>query len=194
MPGKQSSSIIDDQRNTPQYKRELALCKKAGGDIAAIFKLNLDLKQLTEVRKGLVAAVDIYKYMDPERPWVDMQEYRLELEQNVDLTKYRQQDYDVEQLAELRQGLVDGVDITQFDNKNYTPEQMKQLEKDDAGVQFSHSLEEQIGGQLEAGFMLLALYEDTNGEGRLHELHIPTFLAMRSRKPVGRSPVRCAVN
>ena len=127
MPGKQSSSIIDDQRNTPQYKRELALCKKAGGDIAAIFKLNLDLKQLTEVRKGLVAAVDIYKYMDPERPWVDMQEYRLELEQNVDLTKYRQQDYDVEQLAELRQGLVDGVDITQFDNKNYTPEQMKQL-------------------------------------------------------------------
>lgn len=65
------------------------------------------------------------------------------------------------------------------------PEQMKQLEKDDAGVQFSHSLEEQIGGQLEAGFVLLALYEDTNGEGRLHELHIPTFLAMRSRKPVG---------
>ena len=64
------------------------------------------------------------------------------------------------------------------------PEQMKQLEADDAGVQFSHSLEEQIGGQLEAGFMLLALYEDTNGEGRLHELHIPTFLAMRSRKPL----------
>lgn len=63
------------------------------------------------------------------------------------------------------------------------PEQMKQLEKDDAGIQFSHSLEEQIGGQLEAGFLLLALYEDTNGEGRLHELHIPTFLAMRSVKP-----------
>ena len=68
-------------------------------------------------------------------------------------------------------------------NPLQNPEQMKQLEADDAGVQFSHSLEEQIGGQLEAGFMLLALYEDTNGEGRLHELHIPTFLAMRSRKP-----------
>ena len=62
------------------------------------------------------------------------------------------------------------------------PEQMKQLEKDDAGVQFSHSLEEQINGQLEAGFTLLELYEDTNGEGRLHELNIPTFLAMRARK------------
>ena len=63
------------------------------------------------------------------------------------------------------------------------PEQMRQLQKDDAGVQFSHSLEEQIGGQLKAGFRLLELYEDTNGEGRLHELHIPTFLVMRSQKP-----------
>ena len=63
------------------------------------------------------------------------------------------------------------------------PEQMRQLEEDDAGVQFSHSLEEQIGGQLEAGFTLQALYEDTNGEGRLHEMNIPTFLAMRSVKP-----------
>ena len=70
------------------------------------------------------------------------------------------------------------------------PEQMKQLEEDDAGVQFSHSLEEQIGGQLEAGFTLLALYEDTNGEGRLHEMNIPTFLAMMSRKPA--SSKECA--
>ena len=66
------------------------------------------------------------------------------------------------------------------------PEQMRQLQEDDCGVQFSHSLEEQIGGQLEAGFLLLELYEDTNGEGRLHELHIPSFLAMRAKKPEAR--------
>ena len=63
------------------------------------------------------------------------------------------------------------------------PEQMKQLEDEDSGVQFSHSLEEQIGGQLEAGFRLMEIYEDTNGEGRLHELNIPTFIAMFSVKP-----------
>lgn len=63
------------------------------------------------------------------------------------------------------------------------PEQMKQLEEADCGVQFSHSLEEQIGGQLEAGFRLLELYEDMNCEGRLNELNIPTYLAMRSQKP-----------
>ena len=61
-------------------------------------------------------------------------------------------------------------------------EQRKQLEADDSGMQFSHTLEEQIGGQLEAGFTLLSLYEDTNGAGRLHELNIPTFLAMRAVK------------
>jgi hypothetical protein len=62
---------------------------------------------------------------------------------------------------------------------------MRQLKADNSGVQFSHSLEEQIGGQLEAGFVLLSMYEDTNGEGRLHEMNIPTSLAMRSVKPAG---------
>ena len=63
-------------------------------------------------------------------------------------------------------------------------DQMAQVQQSQSGVEFSHSLEEQIGGQLEAGFILKELYEDTNGQGRLHELHIPTFLAMRSQKPV----------
>ncbi|MBQ4370543.1 MAG: class I SAM-dependent methyltransferase [Oscillospiraceae bacterium] len=62
------------------------------------------------------------------------------------------------------------------------PDQMKQLSDEDAGVQFSHSLEEQIGGQLKAGFIITDIYEDTNGEGRLHELNIPTFLAIRAVK------------
>lgn len=48
------------------------------------------------------------------------------------------------------------------------------------GVQFSHTVEEQIGGQLEAGFRLTGIYEDTNGSGRLHELNLPTFWATRS--------------
>ena len=62
-------------------------------------------------------------------------------------------------------------------------EQRKLLEREDCGMQFSHTLEEQIGGQLEAGLVLLDLYEDTNGEGRLHELNIPSFIATRSMKP-----------
>lgn len=56
------------------------------------------------------------------------------------------------------------------------------MEKEDCGIQFSHTLEEQIGGQLKAGFVLLDLYEDTNGTGRLHDMNIKTFLATRSIK------------
>ena len=59
----------------------------------------------------------------------------------------------------------------------------RQLEEDDAGMQFSHTLEEQIGGQLKAGFVLKDLYEDTNGEGRLHELNVKTFVATLAVKP-----------
>ncbi len=51
------------------------------------------------------------------------------------------------------------------------------------GIQFSHTLEEQIGGQLKAGLQLLDLYEDTNGSGNLHAHNIPTFLATRAVKP-----------
>ena len=55
--------------------------------------------------------------------------------------------------------------------------------RDDVGVQFSHTFAEQVGGQLKAGFMLTHLFEDYNGYGRLHELHIPTFVATRAVKP-----------
>lgn len=51
------------------------------------------------------------------------------------------------------------------------------------GIQFSHTLDEQLRGQIQAGFRILDLYEDTNGEGRLHELGIPTFWATCAEKP-----------
>ena len=62
------------------------------------------------------------------------------------------------------------------------PEHRRQMEEGDYGIQFSHSLEEQIGGQLEAGLSLTHLYEDTNGDGNLHDHNIPTYIATRSIK------------
>lgn len=54
--------------------------------------------------------------------------------------------------------------------------------KNDWGIQFSHTIEEQIGGQLKAGFILTDIYQDTNGGGYLHELNVPTFFATRAIK------------
>lgn len=57
-----------------------------------------------------------------------------------------------------------------------------ELMENDMALQFSHTLEEQIGGQFKAGFQLKDIYEDTNGSGPLHEKNIPTFIATRSIK------------
>jgi SAM-dependent methyltransferase len=63
------------------------------------------------------------------------------------------------------------------------PTLYEELMQSDDGVQFSHTIEEQIGGQLRAGFVLTDVYEDTNGYGKLHEFNIPTFWATRAVKP-----------
>jgi len=54
--------------------------------------------------------------------------------------------------------------------------------KNDWGIQFSHTIEEQIGGQLQAGFEITDIYQDTNGAGKLHEFNVPTFYATRAIK------------
>ena len=56
------------------------------------------------------------------------------------------------------------------------------LKKMDCGYQFSHNLSEQLGGQLKAGFILTNIKDDTGGEGRLHEMNIPTFIMTRAVK------------
>jgi len=63
------------------------------------------------------------------------------------------------------------------------PGHRRVLEATDSGIQFSHTLEEQLGGQLKAGFILTHLLEDTNSTGRLRELNIPSFVMTRAVKP-----------
>ena len=46
-----------------------------------------------------------------------------------------------------------------------------------------HSLEEQLGGQLEAGFVLTHLFEDSFAEKDLLSTFLPTFMATRAVKP-----------
>lgn len=68
----------------------------------------------------------------------------------------------------------------------FNPLKNKQLYEDSIknnwGIQFSHTIEEQIGGQLQAGFELTDIYQDTNGAGKLHEFNIPTYYATRAVK------------
>ena len=61
----------------------------------------------------------------------------------------------------------------------------KQMEKviaEDSAVEFSHSLEEQLGGQLKAGLRLTHLFDDFNGDGAMQKRGIATFHATRAVK------------
>jgi SAM-dependent methyltransferase len=55
--------------------------------------------------------------------------------------------------------------------------------RENAGVQFSHTLEEQIGGQIRAGFILTGLFEDRDreGEGLLRD-YMPQYIVTRALK------------
>lgn len=49
-------------------------------------------------------------------------------------------------------------------------------------LEFGHSLEDQIGGQILAGFVIAGFYEDNSG-GDLLDKHINTFIATKAVKP-----------
>lgn len=59
----------------------------------------------------------------------------------------------------------------------------KEAIENDWGIQFSHTIDEQIGGQLKAGFILEDIYEDTFNEGNLGLHNVPLFYATKARKP-----------
>ncbi len=60
----------------------------------------------------------------------------------------------------------------------------RQMAENDEGIQFSHTMEEQLGGQLEAGFRLTDLYEDRDrpGGAKIGE-YAPQYMATRAIKP-----------
>ena len=63
----------------------------------------------------------------------------------------------------------------------YTREEHTRLFGPDAPLEWSHTLDEQIGGQLEAGFLLAGLYEDRDPGEKLSQ-YTPLYLATRAIK------------
>lgn len=59
----------------------------------------------------------------------------------------------------------------------------EELESKNGAVEFGHSLEEQIQGQIAAGFVITGFYEDTFGGERLLDRFCPSFIATRAVKP-----------
>jgi len=68
-----------------------------------------------------------------------------------------------------------------FDARQLSPEERADEFDENSPLEFSHSLADLVGGQLEAGFLLAALYEDTQ-KSALGE-YLPAYIATRAVKP-----------
>jgi len=62
------------------------------------------------------------------------------------------------------------------------PEIAKKLIADGDALEHSHTLTEQLGGQMDAGFHIIGMYEDHHGTSAVSE-YTPTYIATRALKP-----------
>ena len=71
------------------------------------------------------------------------------------------------------------------DLKHLPAEQRQRYLENEEPLEFSHTLEDQIGGQLDAGFVLIGFFEDAYGEEEndLLTKYMPMFIATRAVKP-----------
>lgn len=68
------------------------------------------------------------------------------------------------------------------DLTHLTPEERERYRRDLQPMEFGHSLDDQIGGQLDAGFVLVGFYEDV-WPGQTLSDYMPHYIATRARKP-----------
>ena len=90
------------------------LYSRAGLDYNTVRAKGFDSYQLAEIQKGLEAGISVTDYLDPEMPWTEMEECRLELEQGIDLSSYRNQGYSTDRLSQIRQGMIAGLDVSVY--------------------------------------------------------------------------------
>ena len=62
-------------------------------------------------------------------------------------------------------------------------EEVRQQVERGEPLEFGHTLEDQIGGQLDAGFLIAGFYEDRHGDDDPIAAHMPTLIATRAIKP-----------
>ncbi len=61
-------------------------------------------------------------------------------------------------------------------------EKLDQLKQNNEALIFGHSLSDQIGGQMDAGFMITDMYEDDWGGENNLDKYFPVYIATRAIK------------
>jgi SAM-dependent methyltransferase len=71
------------------------------------------------------------------------------------------------------------------DTDHLSEEKIRRADEYGSPLEFSHTLEDQIGGQIDAGFLITGFYEDHDRKGQETPLsrYMPTYIATRAVKP-----------
>jgi SAM-dependent methyltransferase len=88
--------------------------------------------------------------------------------------------FDLDEL--VRGKLVVGNRLPYSDLTSRSPESLEAFLKTGEALEFGHSLDDQIGGQIDAGFVITGFYED-RWPDHLLDNHFPTFMVTRAQKP-----------
>jgi SAM-dependent methyltransferase len=117
----------------------------------------------------------------PEVRPVWREAYRVLREGGFLLAGFNNPDLYIFDFPKAEQGVFEVKYSIPFDAMQLPEEERARIFGDDP-LEFSHSIEEQIGGQLEAGFQLIGLYEDqiSSPEGKF----MPGYFATRAKKQV----------
>ncbi|MBJ9990777.1 MULTISPECIES: hypothetical protein [unclassified Paenibacillus] len=59
----------------------------------------------------------------------------------------------------------------------------EEIAKNGIPLEFGHTLEQQLQGQIDAGFVIAGFYEDTFGGEKLLDRYTSSFIATRAVKP-----------
>lgn len=90
--------------------------------------------------------------------------------------------YIFDPLAEDRGEVLVRFPLPYSDAKSLPPDELESVRREYHTLEFSHSLEEQIGGQLQAGFYLAGMYEDREPKRPVAK-YLPDMIATRSLRP-----------
>jgi len=83
--------------------------------------------------------------------------------------------------AEARGELSVRFPLPYADTKDLPEDELRRSVEENHTVEFSHSFDAQLGGQMRAGFALCGFYEDTQA-GRLSSKYLPAAFATKAVK------------
>ncbi|MGG3283905.1 class I SAM-dependent methyltransferase [Paenibacillus solani] len=80
-----------------------------------------------------------------------------------------------------KQGTLQVKHTLPYSELDYASEE--EIVKSGVALEFGHTLEQQIGGQIQSGFMIAGLFEDSFGGKKLLDRYAKSFIATRAIKP-----------